>query len=687
VQLGDYLTGVLFLLPTLGASFAAAVIVLRKRYGYLGGLPRALALSVLATSAVVFVHLLPLALGVLTRGTVVAAAAVALAGAWALPAGPQSLRRDQVQPAPAGSRVSIAIAAASLAAVAIYELARLRPLFTSLPSDIDLLAFHLPGVARWIQTGTAWQVDQFLPGFATAQYPNNGDILMLAAVLPWHDLAFARIPGLLLYALTGGGVYGLALELGATRAAAATFAAVVLAIPTIVQQGLYGSADELTLSMMAIGVMFLVRSARNQRRGELGLGGLALGLALGAKWFGLTAAAVVVVVWCAGHLLVPRLRARLMGDGAVLVGTMGLGGGFWLVRNLIESGNPLYPKAISVLGLKLFAGSHGDVLNRFGYSVSRYLLNSTVLRKYIYPAFKVEVGLAAVLMGIGVVFAVVWSVHNRGQKRGALLLAVALSVIGIFAAYVITPGSAYGPINEPVQTFVNIRWLMPAAVIAAPLCAALATAIGSWGLALEVLAAASVLHAITLGPSVPLARAAKIAIVLAIAAGVVAVAWRRFRARPRRIGLTPIAGFAAVVLVALVAGGRIAERRFDRQSYAPDDPVFAWIDNHAPSGQRIGLTGSTSSTSGPSAVLPIFGPRLGNDVTLVGDPVVHSLELPRTKNSFERELRAGRYNLLVIGLPYSGQTDSWARQLGFRQLARSYRIALYAIPPALYASR
>ncbi len=126
--------------------------------------------------------------------------------------------------------------------------------------------------------------------------------------------------------------------------------------------------------------------------------------------------------------------------------------------------------------------------------------------------------------------------------------------------------------------------------------------------------------------------------------------------------------------------GRIDQERIDDQGYGGFDPVFAWIDRHAASGHRVGLTGATGETPGLAPVLPAFGPGLGNSVTYVGRRVVHSVELPRRLTTFVSELRRGRYDLLLIGLPYAGRTDAWARQLGFHQLARSSRLALYAVP-------
>jgi hypothetical protein len=84
--------------------------------------------------------------------------------------------------------------------------------------------------------------------------------------------------------------------------------------------------------------------------------------------------------------------------------------------------------------------------------------------------------------------------------------------------------------------------------------------------------------------------------------------------------------------------------------------------------------------TGLAAALPAFGPRLGNRVTYVGDVVRHSMALPTRKTGFRAELREGRHDLLMIGLSYAGHTEAWARELGYRLIVRSKRIALYAAP-------
>ena len=383
------------------------------------------------------------------------------------------------------------------------------------------------------------------------------------------------------FALTGVAVYALALELGASRATATTFAALALVVFPLSHFALEGIPDDIADSMLLVGIVFLIRHARTRRSGELVLGGLALGLALGTKWFGLTACAVIVVVWAAARLTARDRRALLARDGGLLLAMVLAGGGFWLVRNLVESGNPLYPKAISLFGLKLFTGSRGDLVDLQGYSIAHYLGNPQILRKFIYPGFKSELGLAGLVLLIGVVIAAAWCLRRPRDPRAATIAMVVVVTLGICLTYLITPGTAYGPKDYPIQGYVTLRWLIPAVVVGAAVGAAGLRATGRWRIALELAALAGVIDAIDRGDSVPSWAVVQVVLALAVA-GTVLFAARRYRARHPRLTAARTLALSAAALALIVVAGRVQEHQFDTRRYAPYDPVFAWIDAHAP---------------------------------------------------------------------------------------------------------
>lgn len=689
MPLGEFLAGAAYFSLTVGAAGGAAWLVMRRHYAHLALLERLLAFAALATAAVVFAFVAPAALGVLARWTALLAALTLLAGAWLI-AGRVKADAEPEEPLqlPSSGRVSIVIAAAGVFALVVYEVARLRVLATNPILDIDMLEFHLPGVARWIQTGSIWQIDQFEPGFATAQYPNNGDFLSLSAVMPWNDLAFARLAMLPYFALTGVAMYALALRLLVPRATAAIFAAAALAVPSLSRFALEGLPDVVALSMLAIGVLFLMRHASSRRRSDLVLAGLALGLSMGTKWYGLTALAVVLVVWTSAWLLARVSLARLVREGGTVLGMVAAGGGIWLVRNVIESGNPLYPKEISIFGVQLFAGSRGDLVDQYGYTIAHYVDRPRILKDFIYPGFKLEIGLLGLVivvgLGIGVVAAARTLRSRQADMAPALLLALIAVTLGLLAIYALTPGSAYGPTDRPVAAYTTVRWLMPAVVLGAAAAAGAAVTLGRWRVVLELAALTGLVDGIRRGPDlppVPHASEAKVAVALAIMA---ALAWFVLRHARGRLRPLSVPGVAIVVIagVAILGTGRVAQKHFDQRTYAHFDPTFAWILTHAPSRRRIALSGAPNDR-GLAPVLPAFGPRLRNRVTYVGPYVGHTVKIPRNRAEFLAALGADRYELLLVGRMQPRMMGTWARSIGWRPVAQSPRFRLYVAPAGL----
>src|SRR5207249_1857830 len=101
--------------------------------------------------------------------------------------------------------------------------------------------------------------------------------------------------------------------------------------------------DIVLLATLATGTLFLVRHFRTRRTSELVLGGVALGIAFGTKWYGISVVVVVLACWAAASLAARRGRRVVARQGAALVGLVLAAGGVWLVRNWVTTGNPLFP--------------------------------------------------------------------------------------------------------------------------------------------------------------------------------------------------------------------------------------------------------------------------------------------------------------------------------------------------------
>lgn len=686
ISLGAYVTGAAMLGFVVAASVAVAVVLLRGRRDLEPG-SRAVAVGTLAVATLVLVHLVPGAFGVLGRGSVVLTAAIAVGVALLV-----ARRLPESAPAPASPTAderpiewlpAVVAAAVMLVFTCSFLLSR-----ASTPiAEVDSLTFHLPQVVRWIQTETFWQIDNFSPGWAFGNYPNTGNVLELAVVLPWRDDAFVRLVNLPLLLLAGASVAVAARELGARRSAAVLAGAAATSVPALLLVSLNtANTDTAAYAGFAAGVAFLVRWHGSGRRGDLALAGVGLGLAFGTKWYGVSSVAVVVALWLAWRLARRGASRRdLVLDVAVLLAGSVVLGGYWLVRNLVLSGNPVFPVRIALGPLVLFDAPFDHMRARQGFSIAHYAGDASVLREYIWLGFTLLFGWPGALAALSAVAA---GVLGRA-RRSPPVVATAVVVVVLAAVYVVTPYTAMGPSGRPFLMGAAARYAGPALVTAFPLLAWLAsrgsTAVRRVTAGAAVLAVADGIRRTadlldtSIGDVVTVRRAAMLS-----AAVVAAVVARELARRVPRTRALVAAGVAVAVVGGLLVGGRRTQERFAEGRYAGIDPVYDAVLDRAPSGARVGLAGEVGDVYPPALI--VHGYRFGNRVVYVGADVDERLERHRDPAAFRRALDASGVRLLVVGLgspPEPGRLqdeERWALAAGWEPVVRSGRLALLARP-------
>lgn len=681
IPLGSFVLGVALELIIVGCSGAAAVAIVRRRFDHLAGAPRTTAVAMLTIAGVLAAELAPLVLGVMTRGTVAIAAVLLLLATLRLRA--RSTPGDQVPPPPAirFSRISWLLAAVAAVATAVDWVAFVQAHAAIHVTSVDTLAFHLPGVSRYIQTGSLWHVAQFLPGQAQGNYPQYGDLLLLAAVLPWHSTALIRYVDPLLLAIAAVAVYALARELRASAPTAVLAACALVAIRPVLGPGLPDVITDPALTAgFASGALFLMRHWRTRRRAELVLAGVALGIALGTKWYGLTDAPALVAIWLIVALVVWRPRRRALTDGALLIGVVALAGGIWVARNLILTGNPVFDYRVTILGLTIFPAPPDVLRSQLGFSLAHYFGDPSVLRTYAWPVFRSDFGLIGALIAAGVLAAVAWcataAARLRAARVDARIAILAGAALALAALYTITPYTAQGLDGFPVLISANTRYATPALILATPLLAWVATRLGLLRLAVELALLVEIV--IDLDRYVPVSGGR-----LAVAAGLLAAAtaaWSLWRTgMPTVLRTAPAAG----VLLATAVFAYHYQRSLARMPYSPNDPAVSYVLARAPAHTRIGLAGEWTA-QGLVPVAPLFGPRLANEVAYVGPVVEHRLEQYGAPVPFDRALRRGRYALLVVGTGFPPRPDPreerWARRIGYRPIVSDPRLVLLRAP-------
>lgn len=651
----------------------AGWILVSRRLAWMATEVRVVAWALLTTAAVAFSHLLPLILGVLTRGTAVATSlAVLVAVSRVRPsAGAAQEPNRGVQ----SGRWEWLLAGVSCVFAGAYVLAFLRVNRSVAVSDIDSTAFHLPVVARWIETGSVWRLDDFVYGWGFGAYPQTGNLLQTAVVLPWHDDFLLRAVGPVFLLLCAVGAYALATEIGARRAPAAAFAALVPMVPAAVGPGLAnGQTDAIMAAGFIGGILFLARHARTARREELLLAGVGFGIAFGTKWYGPPEVLVVLLVWLVARLLARRGARRPLYDVVLVAGGVAVVGGFWLVRNLVEAGNPVFPKQVGAFGLTIFNGTP-SVSDIAGGAILDYATEWGVLRNFVWPQVVTNFSLAGALLIGGVVLAVVLAM--LGRARGALTLAV--GALAVLAVYTALPLTAMGLEGEPLIG-PAARYAIPGLLMAA---AASAWAVSRWRptvIAAEILVLAGLAHAVSrydeLSTQYAAVTSRQVAVTILGLGVVAAIAVALLRRRPpmRRLAVA-----AVLLAIASAVAGRKIQTDFDAVRYQGAGEPFDWIAAHSGDGIRVALAGSTARSPHSSPYLA-FGPRLRNSVEYVGERREHLLvRAPRDR--FRERLAAGGYQVLLVGKVGNTRREVvWARADGWTVVAADQVFTLLAAP-------
>ncbi len=254
------------------------------------------------------------------------------------------------QPLDVGER--LVVAAAGFAGLALF-----RHLLQDPIEDFDSLAWHLPTMTTWYQSG-------FLtipPEGVFQGYPFSWEVLCTLFLLPFGDDSVVALPNLLAWIIFGLAVYLLSGAIGVNRLSSMTAATLVLLLP-IMKLHVNSLHVDLPLGAFFLSGLYFMLSYLERRSSiDLFLFIAVIGMVCGIKTSGLI---------YAGMLLCPIALARLIpGDGlpdglvrkpgvawAAGIGTALLVGGFWYIRNFIETGNPLRFVTVRIGDVTLFQG-------------------------------------------------------------------------------------------------------------------------------------------------------------------------------------------------------------------------------------------------------------------------------------------------------------------------------------------
>jgi len=226
------------------------------------------------------------------------------------------------------------------------------------PSDVldwDTLAYHLAVPKLWLEAGQI----QFVPYIHQSNFPFTVESLYIWG-LRWGGESGAKAFSLAFLIFGGVSVFGIARS--RYEGLAGWWAALTLAtVPVVLWESGTGYIDVAHGIYGGLGVVFAARFiADPSSRAPLWLAGMFLGFAAGTKYTGLQTIAAVCFV-----LFVAFSARRAVTDGfkgALLLGVVAMAVACpWYVRNIVNTGNPVYPFFYEKFGGKNWDQKRADV--------------------------------------------------------------------------------------------------------------------------------------------------------------------------------------------------------------------------------------------------------------------------------------------------------------------------------------
>ncbi len=223
--------------------------------------------------------------------------------------------------------------------------------------DWDGLNYHAYKVARWVQEGSLVRIEAPNPYDWTASYPaaHEAFVAQLTGVL--RNELLAKTVNLPLIAGLVAALTALGSRLRLPPEVSLAGALMVVGTPALFGWAATTYVDHLLALGLVASLLFTLRAAHHAGKGlpwrDALLAGVAMGLALGAKYSALPLALLLG----AAHLgLGLRRPDRLRATAVALVsfgGAAALVGGFWYLQNWWVTGSPVWPVPVGP-----FEGAH-----------------------------------------------------------------------------------------------------------------------------------------------------------------------------------------------------------------------------------------------------------------------------------------------------------------------------------------
>ncbi len=662
LDLGRYLLGVAEILVLGGFAWLGGATIRRWLLPRFEGAPAHLASAVIALALVIWSAELLGSFGLWDPVPYLILVTLAALGLWKFaprPEGegghPHPTQQVRVRMTPLPTLIALVIAGIAFVKFALEAKTKLSTGMTG----FDSTWYHGPFAAGFFQSGDTWNLHFIAPQFLAWFYPANGEIFHAVGMLAFGRDVLSPLLNLGWFVACLVACWCIGRPFRVARWSLG-LGAIALSVPALADQAGEARNDIVGIFFLLAAVAVMVNAWGGDGGTEKKLGGggggsgvgpylvvgLAAGLAAGTKLNFLLPAAVLVVGLA---LVAPRgnsWRAFVVASPAALAG-----GGYWYLRNLAHSGNPL--PWVHHLG-PIDLPAPGQALGgREAHSVLGYLTNGSVWSDWLLPGLHNGLWLLWPMLLVaalaGLALAATAPLLRRRAKNtpiwreiGPSAVSCVAGVVGLATAvaWLVAPTSASGPEGMPRGFESGLRYLAPALVL---------------GLALLPAVDPIRAHLLRLRQSFSIDKRENLC-----------------RGGHRRV----VAGLAGLGVLLVIAVGYPVQRHYLESRYkAPTfttpglNAAFAWSRDI--SNARIATTSTRQ--------YPLFGTDLSNRVQYLGIEQPHGgFEPAVTCQQFLQLLNEGNYDYVVAtkdrlepGRPSYPPQAAWTKAAGANTILKT----------------
>jgi hypothetical protein len=266
----------------------------------------------------------------------------------------------------------------------------------------DPLTYQLYFPGQWLASGRLDIVATPFGDNSRAYEPSGASLYYLWLMLPLRSDLFAQMGQVPFFILSLLSLAGISERLGVKSPWKYLPAVFFMCTPIVWNQA--GSAEnDLAMTSAFLALLYFTLGIKDRTDSNEDIpAALALGMLIGTKYLGITMLAGLLPVILYGLALLYRSGRAGFSKVILWLVLIFLTGGFWYLRNLAVTGNPLYPLEINLFGKVIFAGAYSTgTMKNWVFHLDGFSAQKDLLCSILSPVMLLTI-LASMFLGLAI---------------------------------------------------------------------------------------------------------------------------------------------------------------------------------------------------------------------------------------------------------------------------------------------